>query len=577
MITVFKKIWNFSKTEQKNIKKSIFFAFLNSIFNALQFFAIYIMLVKIFDKTITYMDSFITLGILLIGLIGKIFTQSISQIKQTHAGYFMAANKRISIGEKIKRMAMKNLNDFNLGKLTSLSTTTLNQIEIWVPMLLVLVLGGFLNTFVFEIGLLLFNFKIGIAAIVGTIVFMMIISLMAKKSKRNSESLQRIQSKLTKEVLATIQGMQVIKAFNLSGENNKSLEDAFENSFKSMLKIEKTTIPYSILQRIIMGLTISVMIYLAIFQYISGEIILSKAIMLMIVSFIIFDGLIGAGRLMAVLRITENSIDSLQYTDEIENISEGQDNSPMKNYNIEFNNVHFSYDKRKILDGVSCIIKEKNMTAIVGPSGSGKTTFCNLIARFWDVQKGEITIGGKDIREYTISNLMKNISFVFQDVYLFEDTIENNIKFGFPEASREDVIDAARKAMCHNFISKLDNGYDTIIGKELSLSGGERQRISIARAILKDAPIIIFDEATANVDPENEDKLQKAIEVLTENKTVIMIAHRLKTIRNANQILVLKDGKFDDIGTHNELIKKDGVYKTLIQSKNKTMNWKLSN
>ena len=218
------------------------------------------------------------------------------------------------------------------------------------------------------------------------------------------------------------------------------------------------------------------------------------------------------------------------------------------------------------------------MTAIVGPSGSGKTTFCNLIARFWDVKSGEILIGGKNIKDYKIENLMNSISMVFQDAYLFEDTIENNIKFGKQDASHDEVVEAAKKARCHEFIEALPEGYNTIIGEGgASLSGGEKQRISIARAMLKDAGIIIFDEATANIDPENEDKLKEAIESLTKNKTVIMIAHRLKTIRNADQILVLKDGEIVERGNHEELIKNNGLYSDLINAKAKAESWKLNN
>lgn len=259
-------------------------------------------------------------------------------------------------------------------------------------------------------------------------------------------------------------------------------------------------------------------------------------------------------------------------------IDEGNIKRMIQNHDIDINNIRFSYDNRRVLDNVTCVIKENEMTAIVGASGSGKTTLCNLIARFWDVNSGEIKIGGNNIKDYTVENLMNNISMVFQDVYLFEDTIENNIKFGNQNATREDVIDAAKKAQCHDFIVSLPQGYDTIVGEGgTSLSGGEKQRISIARAMLKDAPIIIFDEATANIDPENEDKLKLAIESLTKNKTVIMIAHRLKTIRNANQILVLNKGCIEQRGTHDELMRQGGIYKDFVDAKSKSENWSLNN
>ncbi|HGK7851251.1 TPA: ABC transporter ATP-binding protein, partial [Streptococcus pyogenes] len=235
------------------------------------------------------------------------------------------------------------------------------------------------------------------------------------------------------------------------------------------------------------------------------------------------------------------------------------------------------YSGKKILDDISVDIPQNQMTAIVGPSGAGKTTFCNLIARFWDIDNGKISIGGHNIKEYSLESLMKQISMVFQNVYLFQDTIENNIKFAKPNATHEEVVDAAKKACCHDFIMNLPEQYQTVIGEGgASLSGGEKQRISIARAMIKNAPIIIFDEATANVDPENEDKLQLAMEELTRNKTVIMIAHRLKTIKNANQILVLANGKIMQKGTHEELIQTDGIYRNFVEARQVATKWQLS-
>ena len=327
-----------------------------------------------------------------------------------------------------------------------------------------------------------------------------------------------------------------------------------------------------------MGISTVAMVYVSLNLNLSGELPLAETILMIMASFIIFEGLIGAGSNMAILRACENAIDSVGFIDSMPDMKEGSITEPIKNHNIVFKDVSFSYDDRPILKDVSAKIKENTMTAIVGPSGSGKTTFCNLIARFWDVNSGEILIGGNNIKDYKIENLMNSISMVFQDVYLFEDTIENNIKFGKQNASHEEVVQAAKKARCHEFIEVLPEGYNTLIGEGgASLSGGEKQRISIARAMLKDADIIIFDEATANIDPENEDKLKEAIESLTKNKTVIMIAHRLKTIRNADQIIVLKDGEIVERGSHEELIKNNGLYSDHINAKAKAESWKLNN
>ena len=578
MITVFKKIWNFAEKEQSNIRKSIIIGFLCAAFNAMQMGGVYYVLVKIFDETLSVKDIAVVLGILLISLVGKIITQYVSQLEQTHAGYFMAADKRIRIGNKLKKVPMGFFSEFSLGKITTMSTTTLSQIEMQVPMLLVLVLGGLLNTIVFALALFYLHIMVGITAVLGILAFFIVTYFMEKKSRENASEIGIAQTHLTKQVLETVQGIQVIKSYNLGGKNNKELSNAFEENCNITMKLEKTMTPYIALQRIVLGISIAAIIILSAKYYMEGNMILADAIMSMIAGFIIFEGIKAAGSSMAILRIAENSIDSLKYLEQIPEIKEGQETSPIRHSSIEFKDVSFAYDEKTILDHISCEMKKNTITAIVGPSGSGKTTFCNLIARFWDVNTGEILIGGKNIKEYTLPHLMNHIAMVFQSVYLFEDTIENNIKFGVPNATREEVIEAAKKAMCHDFIEALPNGYDTLIGEGgATLSGGEKQRISIARAMLKDAPIVIFDEATANIDPENEDKLKAAIEELTKNKTIIMIAHRLSTIRNADQILVLNNGKIEQRGNHEELMKQGGLYKTLINMKNKATVWKIAN
>ncbi|MCI6548491.1 MAG: ABC transporter ATP-binding protein/permease [Coriobacteriaceae bacterium] len=578
MLKVFKKIWNFSAKERGNIRGSIIFGFLHALFNAVQFGAIYYMLLAIFKGTVSYRSVWISFLILLVALCGMILTQKVTQMKQTHAGYFAAAHNRMEIGEKIKRVPMDFFSDYSLGRLTSIATSSLSLAEQWVPMLLVLVLGGTLNTLVFVLCTLAFNVRIGLIAAAGVLVFFIVTSCMERKSVANAKRVSETQADLTKNVLSTVQGMQVIKSYDLGGENNRQLKESIATYSDLLLNMETGMIPFTVLQRIVMGVTTVAMVFASIQLHLSGGLPIVDAILMIMASFVIFEGLIGAGSNMAVLRATENVIDSLDFVKEIPDMAEGSVKEPMRQHDIEFKHVSFAYDERKILDDVSCLIRENSLTAIVGPSGSGKTTFCNLIARFWGVSSGEIAIGGKNIKDYRIERLMGSISMVFQNVYLFADTVENNIKFGTPEASEEDVIAAAKKAQCHDFIMALPDGYQTVIGEGgSSLSGGEKQRISIARAMLKNAPLIIFDEATANVDPENEDKLQKAIESLTQDKTVIMIAHRLKTIRNADQILVLHDGRIEQRGNHEELMRSGGLYRDLVEARATAESWRLGN
>lgn len=578
MINTFKKLWYFSEEEQPYIKQSIIINFLGAIFNALQFGGIYYAVLAIINHDVTIQTIAVAILFLTLSIIGVVVSKRNAMLKQTHAGYFMAAHKRISLGEKIKRVPMGFFTDVSLGNLTAIATTNLDNIEIWVPTLFVLVIGGLLNSIVFILSLFFFSYKVGLVAVIGSILFLSIIALMQRKSSAAADEIHTIQSSLTKEVLTTLQGMQVIKSYNLSGKNNTQLDETINQASKASLSLEKKIVPYALIAKLIIAITIVSMLILSVSSYFSGDSMLAHTIMIFIASFVIFDGLLTSGSALTMLRSVENTIDSYDYVHSIEDMPEGDIDTPIKTHNITFKNVSFSYDKRNILNNISAKIDEHSMTAIVGPSGSGKTTFCNLISRAWDVNSGEILIGGINIKDYTKETLMDTISMVFQDVYLFEDTIENNIKFGKPNANREEIITAAKQARCHEFIMTLPDQYQTQIGEGgASLSGGERQRISIARAMLKDAPIIIFDEATANIDPENEDKLKEAIESLISNKTVIMIAHRLKTIRNADQILVLDNGDIVERGTHDELIDNNGLYNTLIQAKQAATLWKLDN
>ena len=298
---------------------------------------------------------------------------------------------------------------------------------------------------------------------------------------------------------------------------------------------------------------------------------------MLICSFILFEQLDSAGSFSSLFRSIDIGVDKANSILNVEPMDiDGEDLSP-RCEDITLSHVSFSYDSKPILRDVSLTVPEKTTVAIVGPSGSGKSTLCNLMARFWDVQSGSVSLGGKDVREYSYDSLIRNFSFVFQRTYLFSDTIANNIRFGKPDATLEEVKAAAEKARCYDFIMAKPDGFDTVIGEGgATLSGGERQRISIARAIMKDAPIIILDEATANVDPENEKELMEAVSELTHDKTVIMIAHRLKTVRNADCIFVVDHGEIVQQGTHDELMAVHGKYKEFIDIREKAEGWKIA-
>jgi ATP-binding cassette subfamily B protein len=281
-----------------------------------------------------------------------------------------------------------------------------------------------------------------------------------------------------------------------------------------------------------------------------------------------------SAHVLGMIGAAMDKIDKLEQTDFID--QNGTD-VEIDSYDICFQHVSFGYDSKEIIHDVNFTARQNTTTAIVGPSGSGKTTLCNLMTRFYDVDSGEITVGGHNVREFTCDSLMKKFSMVFQNVYLFRDTIRNNIRFGKPDATEKEIIAAAKAACCHEFISALPKGYDTMVGEGgSSLSGGERQRISIARAILKNAPIVILDEATASIDPENEHLIQQALSTLTKGKTIITIAHRLATIEQADQILVLDNGRIAQHGNHQELMMEDGIYKDFVSIRQRAEGWSIT-
>lgn len=575
MIAVLKKIWEFAGEEQKNINKSVVLGFFYAVFHMFQVGAIYFVVLALTGEDQTNRAAAAAFILILISVLGRAFVNRFTQLQQTHAGYFMVANRRIAIGDKIKKVPMGYFNDKSLGEITGITTTVLDVVESTGPVVLVGILSGLVNSAVFVLFVFLFDWRIGLLSLCGILLYLLVTSFMEKKSAVVAPRRQESEAKLVDAVLEQIQGMSVIKSFNLTGKGDRRIQAALEDNRRSNLAIEKLFTPYTIAQEMSLHLFSVLIMGAAVLFCLDGSMSLPDALMTVIVSFMVFSQIQSAGSAVSGLRVVGSSIDHADQIDRLPVMdSRGKDLHPQK-HDIVFEHVDFSYDKKPILQDISVSIPDKTTTAIVGPSGSGKTTLCNLIARFWD--SGSIRMDGRDLKDYTLESLMDQISMVFQKVYLFADTIENNIKFGKPDASREDVIAAAKKACCDEFIRSLPDGYDTVIGEGgATLSGGEKQRISIARAILKDAPVIIFDEATANVDPENEDKLQAAVEELMKDKTILMIAHRLKTVQKADQILVLDNGRIVQNGTHQELSQKDGLYKDFLQARKEAAGWKLS-
>jgi len=523
-------------------------------------------------------DQIIYIFLLMILVIGGRFLFSyLRAVTQESVGCEATAEQRIRLGNIFKRVSLGFFNSNNMGEISSAVTTDLSFIEMLSMNMINTVVNGYITVLVMILFLLFYCPLAGIISLSGIVLSALFLYIAAKISDKNASIHQKAQDSIVENTIEFLRGMQTIKAFKQEGVSVQGIRKAYKNHKDVNIKIELENCPYNCLHQFVLKAAsvgiIAVSAYLTYTQKMDVNIML----MMDMFSFVMFSQIEPLSNAIHVIEVVNKTLDKLEKIEKADIIDKGGQNIELKRHDIKFSDVCFSYDKKQILNNISFYIPEGSTTAIVGPSGSGKTTICNLIARFYDVNSGVITVGDKNIKDITCDSLLKNISMVFQKVYLFNDTIKNNILFGNPNASDNEVINAAIKAHCHEFISKLPNGYDTIIGDGgATLSGGEKQRISIARAILKDSPIIILDEATASVDPENEHLIQNAISSLTKGKTVIVIAHRLATIQDADQILVIDNGDVVQKGNHLELINQDGIYKNFINIKESAEGWCIS-
>ena len=577
MIQIFRRFFDFcGETNKRKFTKSIFLGVLKALFEALKIPAIAVTLQGVLSGNLTAQHILLSLGIMLFSIAGNAFANYRSTMLQCEAGYGTCADKRIEIAEHLKYLPMGYFNQNSLGNITSVATNSMEALADVATRVVMMVTQGILTTAVVVLMICVFDLRIGGIAILGVLLFFAVNSLLQKKAKEIAPTKDAADRKLVEKVLEYIQGIAEVKSYNLTGEKSKALNRAVDENTAANIKLEITFVPIMFLQSLTAKLIGVVIAGVSVAFYLNGTMELLNAVVMVIAAFILFGALDSAGSYSALLRNVDLNVSKAQSVLDMPTMDiDGRDITPT-NYDIDVENVEFSYDKRKIIDGVSVHIPQKTTTAIVGPSGGGKTTLCHLIARFWDVDRGCVRLGGMNVKDYSMDSLMKNFSFVFQSVYLFQDTIANNIRFGQPDAPMEKVIEAAKKACCHDFIMALPDGYETIIGEGgTNLSGGEKQRISIARAIMKDAPIIILDEATANVDPESEQELTAAIEALTKEKTIMMIAHRLKTVRHADNILVIDGGKIVQSGTHDELMHQGVIYRRFVESRELAVGWKV--
>ncbi|HDP5797728.1 TPA: ABC transporter ATP-binding protein [Staphylococcus aureus] len=552
-------------------------SFLNAIFIALPIFlASQIFNNVVSHKSIYGKDIFNVVIIMIILVLGRFITAYLKSKNQESIAYEMSANERLNIGNKLKNVPLGYFNTHHSNELTTIVTTDLTFLENFAMKMVDIVINGYILISVLILSLLVVSWQVALLACIGVLLSFLAIQLLENKSKKNAPTYHYAQNQLIEKVVEVIRGIQVIKSFSKENASLRSFNRAVNESKRVNTKIEMQYIPFNLLHLLSLKVTSILIVLVACLLFIHNSIDLPTFIMISIFSFVIFDSVENINSAAHVLEIIDMTLEDIEKIKSAPEIDKQGKDLTIENDDIAFENVNFSYDDKQVIKNVSFDIAANTSTAIVGPSGSGKSTLCHLLLRFYDVNDGFIRIGGIDIKDLKLSTLMSQISAVFQKVYLFNDTIENNILFGNPDATQEEVIRAAKQACCHDFIMKLPDGYKTVLHeKGNNLSGGERQRISIARAILKDAPIIILDEATASIDPENEHLIQHAIDELSKGKTVITIAHKLETIKNADQIIVLCDGEIIQRGSHDELIQKPRMYQDFITIKSKSAGWKL--
>jgi ATP-binding cassette subfamily B protein len=495
---------------------------------------------------------------------------------QESIGHEVAAEQRIRIGDILKRVPMGYFAKNTIGDLSAAVTTELSTLELMGMKMIDSVVNGYISVLAVILFLAFFSPPMVLVTVAGVLLSSLFLRGISRKSEKSAPVNHKAQEDMIAGTIEYIRGMAIVKTFNQESVSIEGIKRAYHDSKKVNIRIEKEFVPPNCLHLLALKLASVLIVLISAWLVLGGRMDLSVMLMMAMFSFTIFGHLESVNDAAHVLGIIDSTLDKLEKIEQAEFIDKDGKDIPLDSYDIQFDHVSFGYDQREVIRDASFQIPQNTTTAIVGPSGSGKTTICNLIARFYDVNGGLVTMGGHDLHEFTCDSLLKNISMVFQNVYLFHDTVKSNIGFGKPGATDKEIIEAAKAARCHDFIMELPQGYDTVIGEGgSSLSGGERQRISVARAILKNAPVVILDEATASVDPENEHYIQEAISALARGKTVIIIAHRLATIQNVDQILVVSEGQIVQKGRHEELVEQEGVYRRFLAIRQAAEGWSI--
>lgn len=572
MLKIIKRILDLCGSYKARLIAGIVCSLIYSVCTACAIFAILNVLLNI--RELTNEDILNSVWILLASTVGKCVMKYLISIYMSANGYNVFCEKRMEIGNRMKRAPMGFFSEQNLGMINTALSSATTELENFSMVAVENMVGGIIQAICVMIVLVIFNWKVALLALIGLLLSSSTLKFIKGRTTKQAPRREIAREMMVTKVIEYIKGISVIRSFGCQPDDE--IYQVLEETKNANITMEKQVMSVVNLYKGILEVFSGFIISCSAWLMLVGELSFPVGVMFLISSFMIYGQMETMGNGAFLLRVLDSSLNRMEKVMNIPVMDEGAKKIEASNCDIELKNVSFGYDSRTVIKNVSLKIPQGTSVAIVGYSGSGKTTLCNLITRFWDVDSGEVLYGGHNVKEYACDDLMSNISMVFQNVYLFHDTIANNIKFGKKDATQEDIEQAAKKACCYEFIMKLPKGFQTVIGEGGStLSGGERQRISIARAILKNAPVVILDEATSSVDPENEHELLKAIEELSKGKTLISIAHRMTTVRKADQIIVLSDGKIVQRGTHKELIAQEGIYRNFLTIRTKSVGWQI--
>ena len=580
MIELIKRLYIVAGEQSGRITKMLIFNTLKSFFESFMLGGVLFLLMKIcegiFDNNPVIMKDVYTVAMIeVIGVTGKITCGYFADKNKNTASYSLGAENRLIVGDRLKKVNMGYFNDNSLGDVAGRMSTAITELETIGVLIITALISGTIQTVMMGIFIFPFDMITGLIILATIAIGLLINNLVQNKMDKLTTVLLKIRINLSAKTLEYVKGISVLKAFGKNKEVAKELEDSISATRKGFLDIEKIMAPIQLLYLAVFKLGIVAIIGTSLLRFLNGELNPTKSIMLIVASFVVFSGIEMVGGMQNLKGIAVQDLDSVMKLRSLKVIDEGE-KTEINEPSVELKDVNFSYGDGELFHKLNLTVPSGKTTAIVGFSGSGKTTLCNLVSRFWDVTGGEVLIDGKNVKDFNYDAFLANFSFVFQDVYLFDDTVRNNIKFGNQDATDEEMIEVAKKARCHDFIMSLPDGYDTVLQEGGSnLSGGERQRISIARAMLKPSKIVILDEATSSIDPENEKQLLQALDYLLKDKTTIIIAHKLNTIKNADQIVVLDKGGIESYGTHAELMEKSPIYQKFVAYRETAAKWEI--